>query len=143
MIIFTHKLQKKIKKTKYTATLNYNLRLKNRTKIMLDNGIQAFIFLKQRNVIHHGDILIDDRKKETVKIIAAQETLSSIYSKNILSLLKVCYHLGNRHVSIQIKKNKISYITNHVLDNLIKTMGLNISHELSAFEPEKGAYEHK
>lgn len=143
MIIFTHKLKKKIKKINNIITLSSNIRLKNRIKIILNNGKKAYILLRKRNFIFHGDILSDDQEKEIIKIIAAKEKISSIYSDNILSLLKVCYHLGNRHVSLQIKKNKISYITDYILDDLIKKMGLKISHELSIFEPERGAYENK
>lgn len=141
MIIYTHKLDEKIKTVNNNVILNSNQRLKNRIKLILNNGEVAFIILKQRIFIRGGDVLSDDQEKEIIRIIAAKEKISSIYCNNTLKLLKICYHLGNRHVSLEIKKNKISYITDYVLDNLVKKIGLKVYHELSPFEPEGGAYE--
>jgi urease accessory protein len=55
---------------------------------------------------------------------------------------RACYHLGNRHVPLQVSEGWIRYLKDHVLDDMVVSLGLTITHEHAPFEPEVGAYHH-
>ena len=74
------------------------------------------------------------------RVIAASEQLSSIYTDDSLLLARACYHLGNRHVELQITQKSVHYRHDHVLDKMLKSFGLNVISESLPFQPEKGAY---
>ena len=84
--------------------------------------------------------LMTDKDGYVIKVIAASEKLSSIYSKDYLQLLKASYHLGNRHVELQINKGSLHYKHDHVLDDMIKSLGFDVVIEFLPFQPENGAY---
>jgi urease accessory protein len=55
-------------------------------------------------------------------------------------MARACYHLGNRHVALQINSNTLSYLHDHVLDDMLKGLGLEVNVLMAPFEPEPGAY---
>lgn len=140
MIIFTKKILN-LKKCDNKVVLDLNTRFKNRIKIQLENGRKAILMLKTRKLIRGGEILSDAFNKEMVQVISANEKLSLVYSNDYLLLLKACYHLGNRHVLLQIQKKKIIYYRDRILDDIMLNLGLIVNHVLAPFEPEYGAYE--
>ncbi|MEM7304425.1 MAG: urease accessory protein UreE [Pseudomonadota bacterium] len=125
-----------------TLTLPFDLRQKARLHTTLDNGDEAGLFLKRGDTLRGGDILIAE-SGEYIKIISADEDVSSVYTSDTLLLSRACYHLGNRHVPIEIQSDHIKYIRDHVLDHMLEQLGLSITHEVSPFEPESGAYAHQ
>lgn len=139
MIIFTKKIFN-LKTCDNKVVLDLNTRFKNRIKIQLENGRKAILMLKVRKLIRGGEILSDAFNKEMVQVISANEKLSLVYSNDYLLLLKACYHLGNRHVLLQIQKKKIIYYRDRILDNIMFNFGLTVNHILAPFEPESGAY---
>ena len=88
-----------------------------------------------------GDSLVSD-EGSIVHIIAACERVSTVASDDAEVLVKAAYHLGNRHVPLQIETNWLRYLHDHVLDEMAKSMGLNVVVENKYFEPESGAYSH-
>lgn len=139
MIFFTKKIIK-YKNVLNTVELDYNTRSKNRVKITFNGNKEAMLALKNRKIVRGGDILSDDLEKEIIQIIAAKEKLSLVSSNNNFLMLKACYHLGNRHILLQIKENKVSYYRDHVIDNMIINLGLQVNHIFESFDPENGAY---
>ena len=125
----------------WTLTLPFDLRQKARLHTTLDNGDEAGLFLKRGDTLRGGDILKAE-SGEKIKVISADEEVSTVYSSNSLLLTKACYHLGNRHVPVEINSTYIRYSKDHVLDQMIEQLGLDITHELAPFEPESGAYSH-
>jgi urease accessory protein len=75
-----------------------------------------------------------------VRIQAAPEPVSVVRSHDPLLFSRACYHLGNRHVSLQILAGELRYLSDHVLDHMIEGIGLTVTHETLPFEPEAGAY---
>ncbi|MEM8844780.1 MAG: urease accessory protein UreE [Pseudomonadota bacterium] len=124
-----------------TLTLPFELRQKARLHTTLDNGDEAGLFLKRGDTLRGGDILKAD-SGENIKVISAKEEVSTVYSSNSLLLTRATYHLGNRHVPVEINSSYIRYCKDHVLDQMIEHLGLTITHELAPFEPESGAYSH-
>ncbi len=123
-----------------TLTLSFDRRVKSRQKVELDNGEPAGLFLPRGCVLLHGQYIIAD-SGEVVEIRAADEAVSTVYVDDALLLARACYHLGNRHVALQIGAGFIRYQHDHVLDDLVKGLGLAVEFEQAPFEPEAGAYD--
>jgi urease accessory protein len=75
-----------------------------------------------------------------VRVCAAQEAVSTARTADPLKLARACYHLGNRHVPVQVGAGWLRYWHDHVLDDMLVGLGLGVSAELARFEPEGGAY---
>ena len=124
-----------------TLTLSYQSRTKSRLLAKLDNGEDVGLFLERGKVLRGGDVLIGPEGL-AVLIIAAEETVSVARTDDGLRLARACYHLGNRHVALQIEPGELRYLTDHVLDDMVRGLGLVVVQESAPFEPESGAYDH-
>ncbi len=122
-----------------TLTLTLEQRTRCRLRVMLDDGQEAGLFLHRGTVLHHGDALIAEDGL-VARIIAAPEHLSRVESADPLLLARACYHLGNRHVPLQIESGQLSYRQDQVLDEMVRGLGLEVRLVDAGFEPESGAY---
>ena len=122
-----------------TLTLAYDQRIKGRLRVTLDDGREAGLFLERGSTLKEGDLL-SDANGLLVRIVAAPETLSSVVCKDHLLFARACYHLGNRHVPLQIEPDRLRYQPDHVLDEMVRGLGLQVKVEQAPFEPEAGAY---
>ncbi|MGB2079435.1 MAG: urease accessory protein UreE [Vibrio sp.] len=140
MIEFTQVIEPSAEfKASTTLSLPINSRIKSRLRVVLDNGEEAGLFLPRGQTLRGGSLL----KSEcglVVEVIAAAESVSSVYCDDALLLNRVTYHLGNRHVPLQIGPGFVRYQHDHVLDDMVKGLGANVTCEQSPFEPEDGAY---
>ncbi len=123
----------------HTITLEYDLRKKARLKTKSDSGVEVGLMLPRGMVLRDGDCLKSDGGLVAM-IIAAPEEVSLVCNDNKLLLAKACYHLGNRHMPLQIEDDFIAYQKDHVLDEMVLSLGLTVTHAMHAFEPESGAY---
>jgi urease accessory protein len=123
-----------------SATLTLEQRLRSRQKVQLDNGETAGLFLERGKILQHGDRLRAE-SGEVVEVRAAEEAVSTLYVDDPLQLARASYHLGNRHVPLQIGAGFLRYQHDHVLDEMLATMGLHVISEQARFEPEAGAYQ--
>ena len=122
-----------------SLTLPLEQRIKSRLRVTLDNGEDAGVMLERGTTLKQGDLL-QSEDGYVVEVKAAQETVSVVASDDPHQLARACYHLGNRHVQIQIEPEQISYLHDHVLDDMLKGLGFTVSVVETAFEPEPGAY---
>ncbi len=122
-----------------TLTLPLDLRQKSRQLVELDNGQEAAVFLKRGTVLHDNDLLISTTDI-VIRVQAAEENLSAAYCEDPLLFARACYHLGNRHMPLQIEKDRILYLHDHVLDDMLRGLGLEVVSISAPFEPEAGAY---
>jgi urease accessory protein len=125
--------------TSDSLTLPFELRQKSRFSAISDNGIEVGIFLTRGSYLRAGTVL-SDGAGAYVLINAAPETLSVVRCEDALLFARACYHLGNRHIALQILPHELRYLHDHVLDHLVEGLGLAVSVESLAFEPEAGAY---
>ena len=123
-----------------SVTLPLDLRLKTRQRVTLASGEDAGIFLEKGAILRGGEKL-QSEDGLVVEIIAADELVSSVYVDDALALAKAAYHLGNRHIPLQIEKGVLRYQHDHVLDEMVKGFGLDVMVEQAPFEPEGGAYQ--
>jgi urease accessory protein len=122
-----------------SLTLTFDQRARTRQKVELENGDAAGLFLPRGSVLQHGN-KIQAESGEVVEIRAAKETVSTLYVKDPLIMARACYHLGNRHVPLQIAEGFVRYQHDHVLDDMVSGLGLSVVSEQAAFQPEAGAY---
>jgi urease accessory protein len=122
-----------------TLTLPLDERIKGRLRVVLDDGREAGLFLARGNPLHEGDCLGDETGL-VVRVQAAAESLSGVRCPDPLLLARACYHLGNRHVPLQIEPTGLRYQRDHVLDAMLRGMGLTVEAIDAPFQPEPGAY---
>ena len=85
-----------------TLTLPLHSRIKSRQRVTLDDGRVAGLFLERGSTLKEGDLLLAEDGYR-VRIVASPEKLSVIRSRDPHLLARACYHLGNRHVPVQIE----------------------------------------
>ena len=122
-----------------TLTLPYELRQKSRLKATLDNGSEIGLMLPRGTILRGGDA-IKAEDGTVIMIKAAEETVSSAEINDATLFARACYHLGNRHVPLQINNNSIRYLHDHVLDDMLAGLGVQTICQQATFEPESGAY---
>jgi urease accessory protein len=133
-------LKKRIEKSAdYRVVLTFDERQKSRHKTLTECGKELGWFLERGIVLAQGDILCC-KSGETVLVMAANEAVSQVENANAILLTKAAYHLGNRHVPLQIGEGFVRYLQDHVLDEMIRGFALNILHLNLPFQPENGAY---
>lgn len=138
MQIFTQRIEH-TNNCNLTLTLAYDLRKKARLKTISDTGEEVGLMLPRGIILRGGDC-IKSEEGGVAKIISALEEVSVAQTDNKLVLAKASYHLGNRHMPLQIEEDSLIYLKDHVLDEMVKNLGLEIHYEKRAFEPESGAY---
>jgi urease accessory protein len=119
--------------------LPFGDRAKSRLRVTFDNGEEAGLFLERGSVLRNGDLLLADDGR-VVEVRAATETVSTVRSADALMLARASYHLGNRHVALEIGPGWLRYQHDHVLDDMLRGFGLTVVVEQAPFEPEGGAY---
>lgn len=122
-----------------TLTLPFELRQKSRLRVTLDDGREAGLVLSRGHILRGGDCLRAD-DGTVVSIRAADEQVTTVTHDNPDELTRAAYHLGNRHVSLQVGEGWLRYLADHVLDEMVQSMGMQSRHEMAPFEPEPGAY---
>lgn len=124
-----------------TLTLSFEQRQRSRLRVSLDDGRPAALMLPRGTVLRDGHCLRAD-DGSLVRIAAAEEEVSTVQCPDPHRLARACYHLGNRHVALQIGSGWLRYLRDHVLDGLVRELGLHPESGLAPFEPEAGAYAH-
>jgi urease accessory protein len=119
--------------------LPFEERSKSRLRALLDNGEEAGLYLERGSVLRHGDLLLAEDGR-LVEVQAANETVSTVHTLDGIMLARASYHLGNRHVALQIGPGWLRYQHDHVLDDMLRGLGLEVQVEQAPFEPEGGAY---
>lgn len=122
-----------------SITLDHDTRKKARIKAKTDGGADIGIFMARGHPLLVGEVL----KTECglfIEIKGQAEPVSTVIATDWLTFCKVCYHLGNRHTSLQIGELWLRFKPDHVLEELAQKYGLTIDNKPSIFEPENGAY---
>ena len=119
--------------------LNYQERQRSRYRAKTLCGLDVAWFVERGKVLADGEILVA-KSGEKIAIIAAEETVSEVRSDDPLLLAKAAYHLRNRHVPLQIDAGELRYQHDHVLDDMLRGLGLTVLVTDKSFHPENGAY---
>jgi len=122
-----------------TLTLPWSLRQRSRFRTQLDGGGEVGVFLSRGEVLMDGDRL-ETEDGRCVRVVAACEDVAVARGCDARELAKACYHLGNRHVPLEIAGDCVRFQPDHVLEDMLRDLGLAVRRESTRFQPEPGAY---
>ena len=126
-----------------TIELDWDVRQKSRFDATDSSGRLLGIFLPRGTVVRGGDVLVA-QDGSLIKVIAAPQSVLRIthctHHGSPYDLIRAAYHLGNRHVPIELKPDHLKIEPDHVLADLLRAMHLIVHAVDEAFEPENGAY---
>ncbi|MES2955523.1 MAG: urease accessory protein UreE [Pseudomonadota bacterium] len=126
-----------------SVELDWDIRQKSRFEATDSLGRQLGIFLPRGTLVRGGDVLVAE-DGSLVKVIAAPQTVLRITACSShgspFDLTRAAYHLGNRHVPIELKPDHLKIEPDHVLAEMLRSMHLIVNEVSESFEPEGGAY---
>jgi len=126
-----------------TIELDWDVRQKSRFDATDSQGRQIGIFLPRGTAVRGGDVLVAE-DGSLVRVIAAPQPVLRITHCTAhgtpFDLTRAAYHLGNRHVPIELKPDHLKIEPDHVLADMLRSMHLIVVAVEEAFEPEGGAY---
>jgi urease accessory protein len=126
-----------------TVELDWDLRQKSRFEATDSSGRQVGVFLPRGTVVRGGDVLVV-QDGSMVKVIAAPQVVLKVTPCSThgtsIDLIRAAYHLGNRHVPIELKPDHLKIEPDHVLADMLRAMHLTVAEVSESFEPESGAY---
>jgi len=128
-----------------TASLDWDTRQKSRFEAIDSSGRAIAVFLPRGTIVRGGDVLVAEDGSLVVVEALAQPVLAVTAAATAhapaLDLARAAYHLGNRHVPLEVRADRLVLEPDHVLAELMRRMGLEVAETSGAFEPEAGAYE--
>jgi urease accessory protein len=125
-----------------TLALTAEERTRSRHRFETEDGKVVFLRLPRGTVLWDGDILQDESNGSLIRITAKPEPVFTVVAGTPLLLMRAAYHLGNRHVPVEISQNYLRLSPDPVLRTMLEQMGLEITEEITPFQPEVGAYGH-
>src|SRR5262245_60255838 len=126
-----------------SVELDWDVRCKSRFDATDTSGRAIGVFLPRGSVVRGGDVLVAEDGSLIVVQAAAQPVMVVRHCSehgSPFDLLRAAYHLGNRHVQLELQPDRLLLEPDHVLADMLKQMHLLVSDERSPFEPEAGAY---
>ena len=125
--------------TKNKLSLPFDKRQKSRQRAVTLTGEVVFIQLPRGTVMRDGQFLASEQG-QILEVTAAPEPVSTVSTQSAEQLARIAYHLGNRHVALQVGDNWVRYLQDPVLDKMVAGLGLTVVSSCCPFEPEAGAY---
>ncbi len=123
-----------------TLSLTAGDRTRSRHRFESESGEEVHLKLPRGTVLIHGDCLTDDSGNIIVLVTAKPEPTLMVTADTPLDLLRAAYHLGNRHVPLEIHPNYLRLTIDPVLKAMLEQLGLTVQEETAPFHPEIGAY---
>ena len=140
-----HGLAKVLLQRAYTVSLDWDVRQKSRFETTDSQGRSLGVFLPRGTVVRGGDVLVVE-DGSLVRVQAAAQKVLRITTcpehGTPFDLTRAAYHLGNRHVPIELQPDHLKIEPDHVLAELLHAMHLIVHEVTEPFEPEAGAYGH-
>ena len=139
------KAKLKIARSAYRVEVRGQLRLpfesrqKSRLKTKLVSGEEVGLMLPRGDILRGGD-LVTASDGRVIEIVAEPEKVLHVECGTPADLARVAYHLGNRHVPVQVGEGFLRLAADHVLEEMLKKLGAKVSGIEAPFEPEAGAY---
>ena len=123
--------------------LDWDTRQKSRFDAQDSQQRRLGVFLPRGTVVRGGDVLVAE-DGSLVRVLAAEQTVLRIAPapgpQAAFELMRAAYHLGNRHVPVELQADHLKIEPDHVLSSLLNTLGMTVHTVQAPFEPEGGAY---
>jgi len=122
-----------------TVTLTQDQRYRRRIALTADQGLDFLLDLPEAVLLRHGDELkLEDGRH--VRVQAVPEDLLEVIAQDAHHMVKLAWHLGNRHLEAQIEETRILIRPDHVIAEMLEKLGARINTVTEPFNPEGGAY---
>lgn len=122
-----------------TLALTAEERTRSRRRFETEDGQPVLLHLPRGTVLRDGDLLQAD-DSNLVQITAKPEPVLTITAQTPLDLLRAAYHLGNRHVPVEITATYLRLSPDPVLRTMLEQLGMEVAEAILPFQPEIGAY---
>ena len=123
--------------------LNFDARTKSRLRTRLASGEEVGLFLPRGGILRAGEKL-QGKDGRIVEVVSAPESLLEARCNDALELARAAYHLGNRHVAVEVGRdeqgNWLRIQADHVLETMLRGLNAEVRTLSAPFEPEAGAY---
>jgi len=124
-------------------TLSSDERRILRGKRLTDCDQEIILQLPRKGKLNDGDILSTNYSNFYVEIIAKTENLLEISSNSKIELIKTAYHLGNRHIEVEIEEDILLTKGDYIIENMLKNFNVEFINTQKKFFPETGAHSHE
>ncbi len=123
-----------------TVVLDFDHRHRRRLRMQGEGGLDFLLDLPEAVAIRDGDgLLLEDGR--IVAVRASDEPLLEIRARDALHLVRLAWHLGNRHLPVQIEADRLLIREDHVIEAMLQSLGAVTAHVAAPFDPEGGAYD--
>lgn len=124
-----------------SLTLPYEARYRRRGRMVTDGGEAFLLDLAEAAELPDGAALeLEDGRRILVR--AAAETLTEVRGRDARHLLRLCWHLGNRHLPVAVEAERLLIRHDHVIEDMLTHLGASLRRVEEPFTPEGGAYGH-
>ncbi len=124
-----------------SITLDADERHRRRVVLTGERGTKFLLDLPQATALRDGDgLLLDDGA--IVRIVGRPEPLIEIAAADSHELARVAWHIGNRHIDVQIVGERLRIRRDHVIEDMLRGLGARLTPVQAPFDPERGAYDH-
>ena len=138
MVIVREKLASRAAAASARVSLAFEYRQRSRQRALLDSGEEIGMVMPRGEILRGGDRVIASDGR-VFEVVSAPERLLHVEAP---SLARIAYHLGNRHVPMQVGEGFLRIAEDHVLEGLLRRLDAEVTHIEAPFEPEGGAYLH-
>ncbi|MDJ1184010.1 urease accessory protein UreE [Roseofilum casamattae] len=115
---------------------------RSRYQTQTQDGQNIHLRLPRGTVLQPGEVLYSEAGDIAVKIVAQPERVLEVTAESDLALLRAAYHLGNRHVAVELTSDYLRLEVDPVLQKMLEQLGLHVVEKVAPFQPETGAYHH-
>lgn len=122
------------------VSLDFNLRNRRRIVLTASDGVDVLLDLARAARLRNGDGLLLE-SGEVIEVIAAPEPLLELRCTDREQLVRLAWHLGNRHVPTELRTGSLRIRADHVLAEMARGLGAEVVELAAPFDPEGGAYE--
>lgn len=126
----------------FTLPMTAADRARSRHRLETDAGEVVNLHLPRGTVLRDRDLLQSEDGNCLVLVRAKPEPVLTASATTKLLLMRAAYHLGNRHVALEVSDNYLRFSPDSVLQEMLEKMGLEVTAEIAPFQPEIGAYGH-
>lgn len=143
MLTFTQRLGATTNITvNFTLSLTAEERIRTRHRYQMPDGTDVYLRLPRGMILQDGDLLQSEDSNVVVRIAAKPESVLTVTAQEPVDLLRASYHLGNRHVLLEVASDYLRLSPDPVLQTMLEQIGVKIKAEVVPFKPERGAYGH-
>jgi urease accessory protein len=121
------------------VVLDFDARHRRRMTMTGEKGLTFLLDLPEAVALRDGDgLILDDGR--IVAVRAALEPVAEISAPDAATLMRLAWHLGNRHLPAQLTADRIVIRRDHVIEEMVAGLGGSVRLISAAFDPEAGAY---